>query len=228
MEQKKEQKPEQVQNGEAEPVQNTAQNESIFRTCRKCTHKWLGKPNATKCPKCRKYIGKAKEIKDTATIGGIKVETVDGVLPPLPTLSETTGTTGTTGTIGIKQEKKPEAPTIADIPADTYTNIAGFPFDLVANAQNKPYWKLTNKEKESLAPLLKKVGDKWIGKWFEKYPDEGALAIVAIFILMGKFTLEMQYKKNMQKQQKTEFTFKPEKQDVKKQAQGGDIHARGK
>lgn len=154
-------------------------DERIWRTCPKCKHRWLGVPTSDKCPKCKKFIGKPKEIKQIEGLGGIKVEKVPGSIPSIPTSSASS--------------------TPADIPAETYANVASFPFDFIAGIRKKDCWKLTETEKKSLEPLLKKIGDKWIGKWFDKYPEEAALAIVAGIIILGKIALDVQDKKVEQK-----------------------------
>lgn len=154
-------------------------DERLWRTCPKCKHKWLGVPTSDKCPKCKKFIGKPKGIKEIKGLDGIRVEKVQGSIPEIPT--------GPTNIIP------------ADIPAETYVNVISYPFDFIAGIRKKECWKLTETEKKSLDPLLKKVGDKWIGKWFDKYPEEGALAIVAVMIILGKVVLDVQDKKVEQK-----------------------------
>lgn len=166
----------------------------VWRICKHCGHKWLGKPHATMCSKCKKYIGVAKKkdlidkppVSEEIKMQNISSSTKD--MPPLPEEIE-------------RKEKGTEETVKANIPADTYTNLVAFPFDLIANQSKKPYWKLTAKEKETLAPLLKVVGDKWLTVWFDKYPEEGALAIAFGMVLMGKFALEIAERKAQKKEQ---------------------------
>ncbi len=146
-------------------------DERVWRTCKKCKHKWLGVTSSDKCPKCKKFIGKVKGIKEIKGMEGIRVEKVQGSMPDIP----------------ISQAS---SATPADIPAETYSNLINFPFDFAAGLRKKECWKLT--EKKSLEPLLKKVGDKWIGKWFDKYPEEGALGIAFALIILGKIALDVQ------------------------------------
>lgn len=155
-------------------------DERLWRTCPKCKHKWLGVPTSDKCPKCKKFIGKPKGIKEVKGLDGIKVEKVNEKIPELPLTDA------------------PGAPTIADVPSETYLNVISICFDTIAKFRKKDCWKLTDNEKKSLEPLLKKVGDKWIGKWFDKYPEEAALAIVASMIILGKVALDYQEKQKSQ------------------------------
>lgn len=199
---------------ESKPLLNNEykQLERVWRTCKHCSWKWLGKPSATICSKCKRYIGavKKEDLKETSVGGEVKVENVYSSLSSLPPLPET-----------VKPEEKiKEGVTKADIPADTYTSLVSLPFDLVASTTKKPHWKLTSKEKESLAPLLKVVGDKWVSKWFEKYPEEGALAIAFGMVIMGKFALEIAYRKEHKKEKEQYPNLEKDKtlkDEIKKQ-----------
>jgi len=166
----------------------------IWRTCRHCSHKWLGRKTGYTCPKCKKWVGLVKEesIIDAppeTSMGGIKVEaTAEGALPPLPEYKEEQPKKD--------GDKKKEGDDVkADVPADTYTEIVGYPFALIADRTKHKHWELTAREKQTLAPLLKKVGDKWIGKFFEKYPDEAALGIGFAMIVLAKVLREGEERK---------------------------------
>ncbi|GEM_PF-3652158 len=155
-------------------------DERLWRTCPKCRHKWLGVSTSDKCPKCKKFIGKPKGIAQAKGLGGIRVEKVPGIMPELPTGADTSSA----------------APTIADIPSQTYADVVSFPFNLAASITKKDYLRLTEQEKKSIMenPLIKKVGDKWMSKWFDKYPEEAGAAICIGIIVMGKIALVLQDK----------------------------------
>ena len=192
--------------------QSSTPKERVWRTCKHCSHKWLGKPTATMCSKCKKYIGRVKEkdLKGIPVGEKIEMENVNSPISSMPPLPEEIE----------RKEKDTEEKTQADIPADTYANIVGFPFDLIAAQSKKEYWKLTAKEKETLAPLLKAVGDKWLTEWFDKYPNEGALAIAFGMVLMGKFALEVaERKKEKESKNETYQKFK----DTRQQGTGGEV-----
>ena len=182
----------------------------VQRVCRYCNHKWLGKPSSTICSnsKCRKYIGriKKKELEETTAKEEIKMDNVQTPLPPLP-----------------DEQKKTEGDSkeriSADIPADTYTNLVAFPFDLIAASTKKEYWKLTDTEKKSLAPLFKMVGDKWITKWFAEYPAEAALAIGFGTILAGKFALELTHRRAEKKKKPETYENYKKKYGIEPEAE---------
>lgn len=203
----------------ANEVVNDTPTERVWRTCRHCSHKWLGKPHATMCSKCKKYIGrvKLKDIKDTPIGDEIKMENVYSSIKSMPPLPEEIE----------KREKGTGEKVQADIPADTYASLVAFPFDLIATQSKKEYWKLTAKEKETLAPLLKAVGDKWMTEWFDKYPNEGALAIAFGMVLMGKFAIEISQRKSEKKDKEKTYKEFKDKRTQQTTGTGGGVNENG-
>lgn len=158
------------------------------RNCPLCSHNWLGRITSAICPKCKKYIGAVAVTDNIKERETIDIQEIKSELPDIPESINPE----------LKQEFKKSVETEAikaDIPEDTYTGIVSFPFDMYADYSKKEHWRLTAREKKTLEPLLKKVGDKWIGKWFDKYPEEGALAIAFCLIILGKITAEVVYRK---------------------------------
>lgn len=186
----------------------TPDDSKVWRKCGKCGHKWQGVPSSSVCPKCKKYVRPVKKVVQPSPI---RVESQATPLPPLPGApSQAHDLIPRSKALADEEDEA----TKADIPADTYSNIAAFPFDLVGEISKKPHWKLTAKEKATLAPLLKKVGDKWIGKWFDKYPEEGALALTFALVISGKIAMEASYQAEMKRQENSTHSF------VRKQQEG--------
>lgn len=165
----------------------SSQKDKVWRECPYCTHKWLAKPSAKLCPNnaCAKYVGRIKKDKiekkpDEALGGDILIEKNDNLDSPAPPAD----------TPSFKQNKKREE-VKADVPAQTLVGIIALPFDLMAAKTGKSYMKLSEDEKKSLAPVLKKVGDKWIGKWFNSHPDEAALILTMGLIVGAKLAMYM-------------------------------------
>ena len=161
----------------------------INRNCPLCSHTWLGRITSAICPKCKKYIG-AVAVTDNSSEEKRESIDVTEIRTELPSIPENLN-------IENKEsfKKSVEEESIKpDIPEDTYTGIVAFPFDLYSDYSKKEHWRLTTREKKTLEPLLKKVGDKWIGKWFSKYPEEGALLIAFALIIAGKVTAEISYR----------------------------------
>jgi len=121
---------------------------------------------------------KTEDLKDTAE---------KKATPPATTRKPSTGKKKPTGR--PKKPPEPEAPHIPYqfIDKDTCKLLAAFiPFTVLAIWLKDDIYKLTEKEKEQLAPMWDKVAAKYIPEVISAYSDEAILGTTISLILIEK------------------------------------------
>ena len=161
----------------------------ILRKCKHCAHSWLSNRHAKHCAKCKRYIGVFKEKDAASAVGGISVEHIEKDLEGLPAEK-----------VAEETEKKAEAAAAISIPESTVDGIIGMPFNTLAHFRGK-FWELSKGEKKDLTPLVKKVIEKYLGKWFAERADEIALAIALGLVIMGRVVQDVKEHKKEEKKE---------------------------
>jgi hypothetical protein len=85
----------------------------------------------------------------------------------------------------------PKKPVEREVVADVFTEkgmigLLDIVFDRIA-ALRGDFWKLTDKEKETIADPLTKVANKYVGKIVGKYSDEALLVVALGTVVLGKY-----------------------------------------
>lgn len=172
--------------------------QKIPRNCNFCGHNWVGRAKSL-CPKCKSIsnVEIPQETIETIDIEEIKVD-----LPPIPE--------------NLQQQQQPQQQQKPQETGDfldeqTYIDIFAIPFDVIASITNKDYWKLTDREKDTLKKPLKKVADKYLPKWFKDHPEEAAFLMAVGLIIMGKVTAHIADKRKQQEVKKINPNVEVEK-----------------
>ena len=80
------------------------------------------------------------------------------------------------------------------VPMDLVQNLLEFVFTQVSTMRKSEAWKLSKDELSYIAPLTKTVADKHLPDQLKRYPDEIALSMIFVTIVIAKFNLEAQLK----------------------------------